>query len=138
VCVERCMGLRSIAQASVDQRWQVAVTAWPQLWSSQQYADCSELLQVLTVSTASGAVYSYLAALPVVYDTCGTQLLHMTSLLEMSLVDAPTRTLLHSIQTETEPHFCALGPLQHAAVGINNQVSSWTVARSTCCALHPL
>lgn len=94
------------------------------------------MLQVLTVSTASGAVYSYLAALPVVYDTCGTQLLHMTSLLEMSLVDAPTRTLLHSIQTETEPHFCALGP-QHAAVGINNQVSCWRAAQRTCCALHP-
>jgi WD repeat-containing protein 19 len=79
--------------------------------------------QVLTVSTAAGAVYSYLAALPVLYDTCGSQLLHLTSLAEMSLMDAPSRTLLHSIQTEAEPHVCGLGP-RHAAVGINNQVGA--------------
>eukprot|EP00798_Chlamydomonas_sp_ICE-L_P012670 gene12669-15902_t len=77
--------------------------------------------QVLTVSTTSGMLYSYLAALPSIFDVHMTKVMYLTSLLEMSIVDIHKRLAPVKIALETEPAFCGLGPT-HAALGMNNQV----------------
>mmetsp|Transcript_36982 Transcript_36982/g.82211 ORF Transcript_36982/g.82211 Transcript_36982/m.82211 type:complete len:1366 (+) Transcript_36982:300-4397(+) len=77
--------------------------------------------QVLTISTTTGQVYSYLAALPVVFDYYQTKVIYLTSLLEMSVVDVTRRATTSRIDIESEPAFCGLGP-GHAALGMNNQV----------------
>ncbi|GFH09592.1 WD_REPEATS_REGION domain-containing protein, partial [Haematococcus lacustris] len=71
--------------------------------------------QVLTLSTASGQLLSYLAALPVVYSHHATKVMHLTSLLELSVVDVTRRGVVSKVVVESEPAFCGLGP-NHAAV----------------------
>ncbi|MEW5318051.1 MAG: hypothetical protein WDW38_009304 [Sanguina aurantia] len=83
--------------------------------------------QVLTVGCQNGYLYSYLAALPTVYDYCGAKVIYMTSLLEMSLVDVTRKLAPARIEIETEPSFCGLGPA-HAVVGMNNQ--AWYYSHS--------
>ncbi|MEW5304579.1 MAG: hypothetical protein WDW36_007181 [Sanguina aurantia] len=83
--------------------------------------------QVLTVGCQNGYLYSYLAALPTVYDFCGSKVIYMTSLLEMSLVDVARKLSPARIEIETEPSFCGLGPA-HAVVGMNNQ--AWYYSHS--------
>ena len=50
------------------------------------------------------------------------QVIYLTSLQEMTLVDMNNRGVASKLQIESEPSFCGLGP-NHAAVGMNNQVS---------------
>ena len=50
-----------------------------------------------------------------------SQVLYLTSLLEMSIVDISRRNPAIRIDIDKEPAFCGLGP-SHAAIGINNQV----------------
>lgn len=74
------------------------------------------------MSTASGQLISYLAALPVVFRAHGSRLAHLTSLSEVVVMDVlaggspPAR-----LEVACEPAFCAVGP-SHVAVGMNNQV----------------
>ncbi len=42
---------------------------------------------MLTVATTAGQLYSYLAALPIIFDFHMTKVIYLTSLLEMSIVD---------------------------------------------------
>lgn len=86
--------------------------------------------QVLTVATEKGQLLSFLAALPLVYDSCGTKALYLTSLLEMSVSDVHKRGASVRIDLQTEPAFCGLGP-SHAAVGMNNQVWLYRHSGST-------
>jgi hypothetical protein len=79
---------------------------------------------VLTVATTSGQLLSFLAALPVVFDYHGSKVMHLTSLMEMSVQDLSRKGGAPMVlEVEVEPAFCGLGP-EHAAVGINNQVRS--------------
>lgn len=78
-------------------------------------------MQVLTVATNTGQLFSYLAALPVVFDYHNTKVIYLTNLLELSILDVNKRTPGTKIDIETEPAFTGLGP-NHAAVGMNNQV----------------
>eukprot|EP00967_Tisochrysis_lutea_P019650 scaffold22349_cov21-Tisochrysis_lutea.AAC.3 len=48
------------------------------------------------------------------------QVIYLTSLQEMTLVDMSNRGVTSKIEIESEPSFCGLGP-NHAAVGMNNQ-----------------
>ncbi|GAX77949.1 hypothetical protein CEUSTIGMA_g5391.t1 [Chlamydomonas eustigma] len=84
--------------------------------------------QILTVGTSNGQLRSYLAALPVISDFYGTQVLYLTSLLEMSIVDLNRRGFAIKLDIEKEPAFCGLGP-NHAAIGMNNQVSFYRLSQ---------
>ena len=53
--------------------------------------------------------------------THSPQVIYLTSLLEMSVVDMTHKGAVSKIDIETEPSFCGLGP-EHAAIGMNNQV----------------
>lgn len=77
--------------------------------------------QILTVSTTMGHLKTYLANLSVVYDSFDTQVMYLTSMLEMTVIDTSKRGQTLRLDIETEPSFCGLGP-NHAAVGMNNQV----------------
>ena len=59
---------------------------------------------------------------PVSVCHCFAQVIYLTSLQEMTLVDMNNRGVASKLQIESEPSFCGLGP-NHAAVGMNNQVS---------------
>jgi WD repeat-containing protein 19 len=83
-------------------------------------------VQVLTIGTDGGAISTYLASLPTVYDSFQTKVVYLTSLSEVSVVDIATRTLPLKIQLATEPAFCGMGP-DHVAAGINNQVGDCQV-----------
>lgn len=63
---------------------------------------------------------TYLAALPVMYATCGTRIARLVSVGEIVVMDTATRAST-SVNVDCEPALCALGPM-HLAVGINNQV----------------
>ena len=77
--------------------------------------------QILTISTTMGHLKTYLANLSVVYDSFDTQVMYLTSMLEMTVIDTAKRGQPVRLDIETEPSFCGLGP-NHAAVGMNNQV----------------
>ena len=55
-------------------------------------------------------------------ESCALQVLYLTSLLEMSIIDISRRGAAIKIDIDQEPAFCGLGP-SHAAIGINNQVT---------------
>lgn len=74
------------------------------------------------MATASGYVYSYLAALPMIFDYNASRVVYLTSLLEMSVMDITRRAVTAKLTLEMEPSFTGLGP-SHAAVGMNNQAS---------------
>lgn len=77
--------------------------------------------QVLTASTTSGQLISYLAALPPVHAAHGARVAHLTSLSELAVVDLGGCAPAARLAVDVEPAFCAVGP-EHVAVGINNQV----------------
>lgn len=78
--------------------------------------------QILTVATQSGQLLSFLAALPVVFDSHASKVLYLTSVLEMTVADVTRRGLAIRIAIDNEPAFSGLGP-SHAAIGMNNQVT---------------
>ncbi|KAG1674427.1 hypothetical protein FOA52_012954 [Chlamydomonas sp. UWO 241] len=84
--------------------------------------------QILTVSTMTGQLFSFLAALPVVFDSHATKVMYLTSVLEVTIADmSSTRAPPVKIDIDSEPAFCGLGP-SHAAMGMNNQVSFYRLS----------
>jgi len=84
--------------------------------------------QILTVSTTTGQLVSFLAALPVVFDSHHTRVMYLTSVLEVTIADmSATRAAPAKIDIEAEPAFCGLGP-SHAALGMNNAVAFYRVS----------
>ncbi|KAF8062105.1 WDR19 [Scenedesmus sp. PABB004] len=76
--------------------------------------------QVLSVGTSGGMLVTYLAALPSVFAAHGGRVAALTSLGEVTVVDAASRDAT-AVAVACEPALCALGP-GHLAVGMNNQV----------------
>lgn len=78
--------------------------------------------QILTVSTASGDVYNFLARLPTVHASCGPRLAYLSSLREVSVIDASrSGDKPLTIPVSIEPTIVALGP-SHVAVAMNDRV----------------
>jgi WD repeat-containing protein 19 len=77
--------------------------------------------QILTIATATGKVHSFLACMPNIHDQHGSRIAYLSSLREISVVDAVQRPPPTRIEVEVEPAFVALGP-SHVAVGMNNAV----------------
>ena len=77
--------------------------------------------QILTIATATGKVHSFLACMPNIHDQHGSRIAYLSSLREISVVDAVRRPPPTRIAVEVEPAFVALGP-SHVAVGMNNAV----------------
>jgi WD repeat-containing protein 19 len=77
--------------------------------------------QILTVGTSAGVVHNFLARMPNIHDHYDTRIAYLSSLRELSVVDAVTRPPPITIGVSIEPSFVALGP-KHVAVGMNNRV----------------
>lgn len=77
--------------------------------------------QILTIGTTSGVVHNFLARMPNIHDHCETRIAYLSSLRELSVVDAVSRPPPITISVSIEPSFVALGP-RHVAVGMNNRV----------------
>ncbi|KAL0039283.1 hypothetical protein WJX79_001413 [Trebouxia sp. C0005] len=76
--------------------------------------------QLLTVSTTTGQLHTYLAALPVINSAWSCCLAYCTSLQELAVMDVLHKGSQSRIAIPTEPAFLALGP-NHLAVGMNNK-----------------
>lgn len=77
--------------------------------------------QIITAATRSGHVYSFLARMPTIVDSWGSRVAYMSSLREVTVVDAADDTPPVQFPVNVEPAFVALGAA-HAAVGMNNRV----------------
>ncbi|CAM9775633.1 unnamed protein product, partial [Discosporangium mesarthrocarpum] len=78
--------------------------------------------QILTVSNDAGSVFNFLAHIPAVHASCGSRLVYLSSLREVSVVDASSPTEKpQMVSVDIEPTFVALGP-GHVAVGMNDRV----------------
>ena len=78
--------------------------------------------QILTVSTTAGDVFNFLAHLPAVHASCGSRIAYLSSLREVSIVDAlRTGDKPLMVSVNMEPMIVALGP-SHVAVAMNNRV----------------
>eukprot|EP00879_Flechtneria_rotunda_P026426 GHRR01028175.1.p1 GENE.GHRR01028175.1~~GHRR01028175.1.p1 ORF type:complete len:731 (+),score=226.61 GHRR01028175.1:88-2280(+) len=76
--------------------------------------------QVLSVGTSGGLLLTYLAALPAVFTSHGTNVANLTSIGEVTVHDTATHSS-KAVQVDCEPVLCSLGPA-HLAVGMNNQI----------------
>lgn len=77
--------------------------------------------QIITVSTKHGVVQNFLARMLNIHDHFDTYIAYLSSLREVSVVDALERDRTIRIAVSIEPSFIALGP-HHVAVGMNNRV----------------
>ncbi|CAJ0963746.1 unnamed protein product [Ranitomeya imitator] len=76
--------------------------------------------QLLAVSTQRGSLNVFLTKLPILGDTSGTKIAHLTSLLEVTVCNLVEGELPITVSVEVEPNFVAVGPY-HVAVGMNNR-----------------
>ncbi|XP_038608395.1 WD repeat-containing protein 19-like [Tachyglossus aculeatus] len=76
--------------------------------------------QLLATSTQRGSLHVFLTKLPVLGDTHGTRIAHLTSLLEVTVANPVEGELPITVSVEVEPNFIAVG-LYHLAVGMNNR-----------------
>ena len=73
---------------------------------------------ILTAATNSGTVLTFLARMPIVHGSFGTHVAYLSSLREISLIDAVRASVRPiTIPVAIEPTFLALGAM-HVAVGI--------------------
>jgi WD repeat-containing protein 19 len=77
--------------------------------------------QILTIATVGGIVQNFLARMPIVHAHYETQVVYLSSLRELTIVDVTSRHEAIKIDIVIEPAFVSLGPL-HVAVGMNNHV----------------
>jgi WD repeat-containing protein 19 len=79
--------------------------------------------QIVTVSTLLGRVFSYVAAMPVLHDSCEGRVAFLSSLQEVSVTSIADKkkAVVNVLPVEVEPSFISLGP-RHLAVGMNNRV----------------
>eukprot|EP00818_Percolomonas_sp_WS_P009034 CAMPEP_0117447486 /NCGR_PEP_ID=MMETSP0759-20121206/6902_1 /TAXON_ID=63605 /ORGANISM="Percolomonas cosmopolitus, Strain WS" /LENGTH=1376 /DNA_ID=CAMNT_0005239827 /DNA_START=113 /DNA_END=4243 /DNA_ORIENTATION=+ len=86
--------------------------------------------QILTVSSRSGSIYTFLTSIPVLNDSHGSRVLYLTSLSELCIKDIVTDQVIARFEIGIEPSFVCLGP-RFAAVGLNNSVSFYKYAKGT-------
>lgn len=77
--------------------------------------------QILTVATSAGNVYSFLAKMSVLFAVSKATVGYLSSLREISIVDAVKRSRPVDVTIKLEPAFIALGA-RHVAAGMNNRV----------------
>lgn len=78
--------------------------------------------QILTVSTGGGDVFNFLARMPTVHASCGPRLAYLSSLREVSVIDASrSGDKPLTIPVSIEATIVALGP-SHVAVAMNDRV----------------
>jgi len=78
--------------------------------------------QILTVGTAAGNVYNFLAKMAVLYAHYRTSVAYLSSLREVAVVDSVARNSRPiDITVKLEPSLVALGA-NHLAAGMNNRV----------------
>ena len=84
--------------------------------------------QILTVGTSSGNVYNFLAKMSVLNACYKTTAAYLSSLREISVVDAVKRTRPIDVTLKLEPVIIALGA-KHVAAGMNNRVYFHRISR---------
>jgi WD repeat-containing protein 19 len=77
--------------------------------------------QILTAATAAGNVYNFLAKMTTLFATYKTKIGYLSSLREVTVVDAVTRGRPIDVQVKLEPSLIAIGA-DHVAAGMNNRV----------------
>lgn len=77
--------------------------------------------QILTVATSAGNVYNFLAKMSAIYATYKTTIGYLSSLREISVVDAIKRGRPIDVSVKLEPSIIAIGA-NHVAAGMNNRV----------------
>eukprot|EP00981_Chlorochromonas_danica_P005015 scaffold1001_cov188-Ochromonas_danica.AAC.4 len=77
--------------------------------------------QILTVGTSAGNVYSFLAKMSILFAINKSSVGYLSSLREVSVVDAVKRSRPVDVTVKLEPAFIALGS-RHIAAGMNNHV----------------
>eukprot|EP00755_Sulcionema_specki_P023223 Sspe_Gene.78375::Locus_49029_Transcript_1_1_Confidence_1.000_Length_4205::g.78375::m.78375/K19671/WDR19, IFT144; WD repeat-containing protein 19 len=77
--------------------------------------------QILTVSSKSGNVHTFLTKIPILHDSYMNRVILLTSLRELCIRDVQTDSDIVRVPIDIEPSFVSLGP-QHAAAGMNNCV----------------
>ena len=77
--------------------------------------------QILTVGTQAGNVYNFLAKMSVLNATYGSTIGYLSSLREVSILDAVRRSRPVEVTLKLEPSIVALGR-SHVAAGMNNRV----------------
>ena len=88
--------------------------------------------QILSVSSESGVVFSFLASLPILSAAHGSKYIYLTSLLELSVVDSADEAAPPlEVRLTMEPTFVALGST-HVALGMNNHVSFHLLSPDGC------
>lgn len=86
--------------------------------------------QILTVSSRSGSIYTFLTSFPVLNDSYKSRLLFLTSLSELCIKDIVTEEIVANFEINVEPTFVSLGE-KFAAVGLNNTLSFYKYSRGT-------
>ena len=77
--------------------------------------------QILTVATASGNVYNFLAKMSVLSTQYKTSVAYLSSLREVEVIDVSKRHKPIEMTLKIEPQIIALGA-KHVAAGMNNRV----------------
>lgn len=85
--------------------------------------------QILTVATATGDVFNFLARMPIVHASCGPCVAYLSSLRQVSVVDVarPGEKPLN-VPVGIEPTIVGLGPA-HVAVAMNDRVIFYRATR---------
>ncbi|KAK6172308.1 hypothetical protein SNE40_015995 [Patella caerulea] len=76
--------------------------------------------QLLALSTQKGNLHVYLSRLPMLAAASQTRIVHLTSLLEVTIEDNILQDKPISFAIEVEPSFVGIGPY-HLGVGMNNR-----------------
>lgn len=77
--------------------------------------------QLFTVGLDNGSIATYLTKVGTLAASCHSRLCYLTSLRELTVVDAASEGDRLVLQTDIEPSFVALGP-EHCAAGMNNRI----------------
>ena len=87
--------------------------------------------QILTIGTHSGNVYNFLAKMSVLNAKYGTTAAFLSSLCEISVIDALKRGPAIDVTLKIEPTMIAVGG-KHVAAAMNNKVGSISICQPAC------